>query len=147
MVHRGRLLIAPIIPSIAYRSRTFATTVQAHTLPALSEAAIVTTGSPYTALAPNRLLDTRTSRTPLDANGTLNLIVPGGSVPQRDCGGVERHRDQRHGGRPLPPLRLSARNCHFLPCRGWPQACVGNRHLYNPYSSRADWWLDLELTQ
>jgi outer membrane protein assembly factor BamB len=42
----------------------------------------------YTALTPNRLLDTRTSGGPLAAGGTRNLTVTGGSVPANATGVV-----------------------------------------------------------
>lgn len=42
---------------------------------------VATSGSAYTALAPNRLLDTRTNGGTLGPNSSLNLTVTGGSVP------------------------------------------------------------------
>ena len=81
MIGRRVISIAPMLLLITYGFSAFASTVQARTLQASSAAPIVTTGGAYTALAPKRLLDTRTSRTPLGANGTLNLTVTGGSVP------------------------------------------------------------------
>ncbi len=42
---------------------------------------VATTGSAYTALAPKRLLDTRTTGAALGPNASLNLTVTGGSVP------------------------------------------------------------------
>lgn len=78
--------VAPVPTYTAGPPPCVAVTLTGSTSPTLTELTgtvfgVSTTGSAYTALAPKRLLDTRTSGTPLGANGTLNLTVTGGSVP------------------------------------------------------------------
>ena len=63
-----------------------AVTLSSTTSPTLAELTgtvfgVATTGSAYTALAPKRLLDTRTNGGTLGPNSSLNLTVTGGSIP------------------------------------------------------------------
>ena len=78
--------VAPVPTYTAGPPACVSVTLTSSTSPTLAELTgtvfgVSTTGSAYTALTPKRLLDTRTSRTPLGANASLNLTVTGGSVP------------------------------------------------------------------
>jgi serine protease len=79
----------PVSPSPTYTAgppACVSVALTSSTRPTLAELtgtvfAVATTGSAYTALAPTRLLDTRTTGGTLGPSGSLNLTVTGGSVP------------------------------------------------------------------
>ncbi len=73
-------LMIPAFAAVMVGSSALTATVNAQSPTELAQTT-ATAGSAYTALAPTRLLDTRTSGQTLTPNGSLNLTVTGGSVP------------------------------------------------------------------
>ena len=81
MLKNFRWLIIPAFAVTMVGSNAFSATVNAKSPTASALASTVPAGSVYNALAPSRLLDTRSSGQTLGPGGSLNLTVTGGSVP------------------------------------------------------------------